>query len=270
LRGRTNRSHRARTVRRLKSDVSPSELPAHRDRRPGLGELLDQAASAPSEQVANQRGEIGAAEATAIEQHAVRSLGLRTGDTLLEIGCGTGLLSAAAAPHCRRVTSIDVSAGLLRRAQANVSQFPNVALVRADAVRLPLLEHTVDRVLLYNVILYFGLEELDAVLAEVRRVLRPGGLLLVGDVPNPGRRLHHLVRYQGLPIAHALSSYSLFAAKRVLKRILRLDQRSWGWYAPAELRRVAARHGFTFRLLPQSDDLPFHYWRYDAQLTLSD
>jgi cyclopropane fatty-acyl-phospholipid synthase-like methyltransferase len=61
----------------------------------------------------------------------LRELGLGAGDTLVDLGCGTGGLVAAAAPHCARVVAVDVSPVMLEAAAVKVREMPNVELVQA-------------------------------------------------------------------------------------------------------------------------------------------
>jgi demethylmenaquinone methyltransferase/2-methoxy-6-polyprenyl-1,4-benzoquinol methylase len=104
------------------------------------------------------------------------------GECLLEIGCGTGRALAAlarAAGQSGNVTGIDMSEGMLERAQAR-SKGARAGLVRADARRLPF-----DAGAFGAVFMSFALETLavdgrKAVLGECRRVLaRAGRIVLV-------------------------------------------------------------------------------------------
>jgi len=62
----------------------------------------------------------------------LRNLGL-DGSSLVDLGCGTGLLAVAAAPFCRRVVAVDVSAPMLEVLEARIRQrgITNVECVRA-------------------------------------------------------------------------------------------------------------------------------------------
>ena len=92
---------------------------------------------------------------------------------ILDVGCGTGSLAAALAAQGRRVTGIDLHLAGMR---APRRQLPRAALVQADALRLPLKGDCFQAALLLDV-----LEHADdrALLAELHRVLCPGGLALV-------------------------------------------------------------------------------------------
>jgi len=61
---------------------------------------------------------------------------------------------------------------------------PKMAVYQADAKRLPFPSAAFDRVLMFDVVEHLHPWELDAAMAEVRRVLRPGGMYVVHTAPN--------------------------------------------------------------------------------------
>jgi SAM-dependent methyltransferase len=121
-------------------------------------------------------------ERTAAEVNAVvERLGLAPGARLLDLCCGHGRHAVPLAQLGYRVTGLDRSRPLLDRAAAlAAAQGERVGLVRADMRRLPFADASFDAVL--NLFNAFGYLEDDAqdelALAEVARVLRPGGRFL--------------------------------------------------------------------------------------------
>jgi SAM-dependent methyltransferase len=109
---------------------------------------------------------------------AIEALELRGGERILEIGCGPGhALRRILATGVARVTGIDHSAVMIDQAARNNA--PDIAtgrlrLLHGDFSRLPLQDGSQDAVLAVNVA-YF-MQDATA-LAEVRRVLAPGGRL---------------------------------------------------------------------------------------------
>jgi malonyl-CoA O-methyltransferase len=94
---------------------------------------------------------------------------------LLDLGAGTGRATRElkrAHPHAQ-VLALDLSLGMLRQARHHQSLWRRFARVCADAQRLPLATASVD-VVFSNLMLQWC-QPLDPALAEVRRVLRPGG-----------------------------------------------------------------------------------------------
>lgn len=96
--------------------------------------------------------------------------------TALDAACGTGRLSTLLAAHGHRVIGVDGSADMLHRARGRAP----VGVVQGDLHRLPLADAAVD--LVVNGLALTHVPELGPVLAELGRVLRPGGHLVVSDV----------------------------------------------------------------------------------------
>ncbi|MEW1690550.1 class I SAM-dependent methyltransferase [Streptomyces sp. NPDC091265] len=108
---------------------------------------------------------------------AVSALGLRAGDTVLDAGCGTGralpALRAAVGPR-GTVVGADLTAAMLESA-ARAGRGRSGVLLQADAARLPLRARALDAVFAAGLISHLPQPGLG--LAELARVVRPGGLL---------------------------------------------------------------------------------------------
>lgn len=120
-------------------------------------------------------------------RRAVRELGVANDAEILDLCCGTGALTrdcAAAAPR-GRVTGIDFSPKMLDRAQA-LGAPPNVRYLEGDVLELPFADATFDAAVMgfsmRNVV------DIRACLAQIVRVLKPGGTFVnleVSKPPNP-------------------------------------------------------------------------------------
>ena len=107
--------------------------------------------------------------------------------SVLDAGCGTGRMVA----HLRSlddaiaVTGVDLSAGMLAHAR---EAHPDVEFVEGSLAALPLHDATFDGVLAWYSIIHTAPSDLGSVCAELGRVLRPGGLLLLGFQSGAGER----------------------------------------------------------------------------------
>jgi len=99
--------------------------------------------------------------------------------TVADLGCGTGALTAALAARVRKVVAVDRSAAMLQAARRRTDGLRNVELHEADLAQLPLPSASCDAAMLVLVLAYQ--EDPGPVLAEARRILRPGGRLVVVD-----------------------------------------------------------------------------------------
>lgn len=111
------------------------------------------------------------------------ALGARRGETVLDLGCGNGLLtldlSRAVGPQGQAI-GIDPSAAMLDAARARCAGRGNTRLIEAGAQALPLDDASLDRAVSLQVFEYFN--DCAGPLAELHRCLRPGGRLVLGDM----------------------------------------------------------------------------------------
>jgi len=113
-------------------------------------------------------------------REVVRALDLRAGESLLDLAAGTATSSEPFVDAGVRTVPCDFSLGMLRVGRA---RRPDLALVAGDATRLPFEDDAFDAVTIS-----FGLRnvaDVPAALAELRRVTRPGGRLLVCEFSHP-------------------------------------------------------------------------------------
>jgi ArsR family transcriptional regulator len=97
-----------------------------------------------------------------------------------DLGCGTGQLTATLAPFVARVVAVDDSAAMLGSARKRLVGMDNVSLERGRLEALPIADGTLDAAVLFLVLHY--VEDPAIALAEARRVLRPGGRILMTDM----------------------------------------------------------------------------------------
>jgi ArsR family transcriptional regulator len=97
-----------------------------------------------------------------------------------DLGCGTAWVAAQLAPHVKRVLAVDNSAAMLKAARCRTSELPNVDLRRGDLSALPIDAASCDAAMLLLALTY--VEEPASVLAEVHRILKPGGRAVLVDL----------------------------------------------------------------------------------------
>ena len=97
-----------------------------------------------------------------------------------DLGCGTGQVTEAIAPVVSRVIAVDESGAMLTSAKRRLASLENVEVRSGSVEALPIDDRELDVALLFMVT-HFLLEPVK-VLAEVKRVLRPNGRLLMLDL----------------------------------------------------------------------------------------
>ena len=118
------------------------------------------------------------------EGHAalLAPLDLQPGSRVLDYGCGPGFVTegmAGIVGSAGRAYGVDLNARFVANASNRNSASDNVSFHLIDGNRIPLDDRTVDRLLCKNVLEY--VPDVHTTLAEFRRVLEPGGRLLLID-----------------------------------------------------------------------------------------
>mgnify|MGYP001160977893 FL=1 len=159
----------------LPLDKSPREISGMFDDIAGRYDVLNRLLSAGRDRVWRIR--------------AVEALELQGSETVLDLCTGTADLALALTSfkrHAARVVGVDFSGEMLRQGYTKIRRVRSegsINLLRGDAEQIPLCDGVVD-----GVSIGFGIRNVakpQKVLAEIRRVLRPGGRLVILEFGEP-------------------------------------------------------------------------------------
>lgn len=168
--------------------------------------------------------------------------------SILDAGCGTGILAVHVADHVARVVGMDISRAMLavatrRRAEA---QKTNVEFVVGDLGSIPFGDGSFDCVIssaaLYNT-------RLEVSLPELRRVVRPGGRIIIADLVQRRPWLDRLPAWALLRALAAAPGHAATFGVRTMLRVLWF-RTSGGWVrhyvrpklTPAEFCQAYSRY----------------------------
>jgi ubiquinone/menaquinone biosynthesis C-methylase UbiE len=108
---------------------------------------------------------------------------------VLDVACGAGHVAELAAPFVRQVVGIDITPALLAMGSERVRDAgtSNVLLQEGDAMSLPFVDASFDLVVCRSSMHHF--EQPGSVVAEMARVCRPGGRVVVSDMVAPSAQV---------------------------------------------------------------------------------
>jgi ubiquinone/menaquinone biosynthesis C-methylase UbiE len=166
---------------------------------------------------------------------------------VLDYSCGEALSAAKVAEACGKLYLAEPAPGVRGRLIARFAPNTKIRVRSLDDLR-KMTEKSIDLAVMNSVAQYMSAEELDAAFAVIRRLLKPGGRLVVGDVLRPEvgmpRDVIALLRFAathgflrdaliGL-VSTALSDYRQLRSKVGLQR-----------YSETEMLKKLAAAGFT-------------------------
>src|SRR6058998_125301 len=149
---------------------------------------------------------------------AIKQCALAPGDTVLEVGIGTGL-NLPLYPAACRLTGIDLSGEMLDKAVERVQNLamPNVTLKVMDATSMDFGDNEFDKAVATYVI--SAVPDPVSVLREVRRVVRPGGTIVILNHFRSERRVFGHVEDFVAPVCTRLGWKSNLAMTPLLTRV---------------------------------------------------
>lgn len=132
------------------------------------------------------------------------ALDLQPGDRVFELGCGVARIGHQLAADCGQWHGLDIAENMLSVARQRMAEFSNVSFTALDAPLLPLADASMDKGYCVAVFIHMDKEDFALYLADVARVLRPGGLFYFDNwnLANPvgwRRFALELLQVQNLP-----------------------------------------------------------------------
>lgn len=191
--------------------------------------------------------EVAASEAfLAIRDRIVELADPRRDDCVVDLGAGTGLLALSLAPRVHELVAVDISERMLERLDdaAITDGIHNIETCVADLRRLPLEDESATLIVSNYAFHHLDDAGKELALAEARRLLRPGGRLVICDMmfslslePRDRRLVAEKVA--------ALLKRGPGGVVRILRNVGRVIARRWEQPAtPNTWERMLAARGF--------------------------
>jgi phosphatidylethanolamine/phosphatidyl-N-methylethanolamine N-methyltransferase len=149
---------------------------------------------------------------------AIRHLAIQPSDSILEVGIGTGLNLPLYPPTCR-LTGIDLSQEMLDKAIERVQELamPGVTLKVMDATAMDFADNEFDKAVATYTI--SAVPDPVAVLREMRRVVKPGGTLVILNHFRSERRLTGWIEDMVAPVCTRLGWKSNLPLTPLLREV---------------------------------------------------
>ena len=164
------------------------------------------------------------------KRRLIQLAALRSADRVLDLACGTGDLTFSAAPHVARAVGLDVTFRMVQLARGKEAGRRNpVSFLTGDMLALPFRDGTFD-----VVTVGYGLRnvpDLDAALAEIHRVLAPGGRLLSLDFNRPQNSVVRAIYLVYLTVVGSALGFALHGDPDTYR------------YIPESIRSYPGAHG---------------------------
>jgi ubiquinone/menaquinone biosynthesis C-methylase UbiE len=139
--------------------------------------------------------------------------GSELGDHVLELGAGPGATTAELEQLAGRVTSLEYDQAFAANLRARMPGSRNVQVLQGDAAMLPFPDATFSSAMAILVLHHLKSAELqDRAFAEIRRVLRPGGVFFAFEIQDGWLQRATHTRSTFVPLAPGSSNARLHAA----------------------------------------------------------
>ena len=173
-------------------------------------------------------------------RRAIRLLGLQGNERVLDVGCGTGVLTRLLAQQLgdtvnSQVVGIDAAPKMIDVARRKAASLPNIRFDVGIAEALPYADASFDCAVSTFFYHHIDAELKRRSLAELRRVLKPGGRLIIVDVDVPYTWFGRLCAWSG---------YWLFRQNEILENIRGELRRALAETPFREVQRVAQYSGY--------------------------
>lgn len=182
-------------------------------------------------------------------------------DEVLDIGCGTGRITLPLARHVGSVTGLDMSQAMLDQAAIKAAAAGlDVIFRQGDMVELPFKSQSFDAIVSILALMHVLPEERPRVFAEIYRVLRPGGVLLIGVKNAVFERFTSADRFATVDQTDVENKELVFTGTRCGEEM----RAPWHSFSPEDLNRLSARAG----LIPVGlrGNVPISAWLSDTVL----
>ncbi|MFC1618623.1 class I SAM-dependent methyltransferase [Candidatus Neomarinimicrobiota bacterium] len=182
-------------------------------------------------------------------------LDLQPGDSLLDLCCGNGLITANLASKCSTAVGIDYSEPLLTVAKRD-HQRDNIIYIHASILDL---DHKVlsadgrfSKIMMYEALQHFKKRDLSRILQVISSLTTDDALILIGSIPDRIRKRN----FYNTPKRQLVALWRQLTGRDSIG----------SWWTSKEISRIARQRGFHSQVLTQNQNLHTSHYRFDVLL----
>lgn len=176
-------------------------------------------------------------------------LEVNNNDNVLDVCCGNGMITSSISNKCKSIVGVDLSSELIKKAKNN---YPEITFVKGGATELSSIydKYQFDKIYLQFSFQYFDKKgQGEKVIKEMIQVLKPNGLLFIGDIPN-----HQKI----------WTYYNSFAKRFFyITSKLRGTNRMGKFWQKEELDTICKKLNVKGKFITQEEKLPYSHYRFD-------
>ena len=179
----------------------------------------------------------------------IKQLDVNSNDTILDVCCGNGLVTNHISKKCNSIIGVDLSENLINFAKEKFSNIP-FHQSKAEEIAAVLENQQFDKIYLQFSFQYFDKpNQGEKVINEMLKVLKPNGLLFIGDIPNHQKLWHY---------------YNSFAKRFFyITSKIRGTNRMGKFWKKEELDSICNILNVKGKFITQDESLPYSHYRFD-------
>lgn len=149
-------------------------------------------------------------------------------DSLLNIGCGNGLMEIFFSYLVKTGVGLDFSEGMLKKARDNNKEYKNIKFFKGDILDLGLIKNRFNKVLCNSVIQYLDKsEDIEKAFREIKKVTTKDAFILISANPDKRKLKEYIAGYDKL----SLKKEDIDKKKKATSMSL--------WTDPFEIKKIA-------------------------------
>ena len=182
-------------------------------------------------------------------------LDLKETDVVLDIGCGTGLISLALSPWVKEIHGLDISPKMIERAKKNCSEATNISFGVGKITDLEIPPKTFNKVLAYSVLQYLSNEdEVLKAFQSLAMVLPENGVALYAANPDIDKK----EKYVEVVISSSGTPEEKENNLHIINSVL--------WISPERIVDLALQAGLILKVIPISKRIWQCFFMYNLMV----